>query len=65
MRSVPFEASFTTSIWGSMQDLATVLEYAKLGRIRWDVESLPLDKANEALVRLRKGEVPGRIVLIP
>ena len=65
MRSVPFEASFTTSIWGSMQDLRTVMEYARQGGIRWEVESLPLDKANRALVKLRKGEVPRRIVLVP
>ena len=65
MSSVPYETNFTTSIWGSLQDLASVLELARQDKIKWSVETLPLDKANEALLRVRKGDVAGRIVLIP
>ncbi len=65
MGFVPHESHFTTSIWGSMQDLSTVLGYARAGKLDWQVETLPLEKANEALSRLRKGDVLGRLVLVP
>jgi propanol-preferring alcohol dehydrogenase len=65
MFHVLHETYFTTSIWGSLRDLSTVLEYARHGKIRWSVETLPLDKANEALLRVKKGEVSGRLVLVP
>jgi alcohol dehydrogenase, propanol-preferring len=62
---VPHEASFTTSLWGSRKDLTDVLELAERGELSWEVEALPLDHANEALDRVRRGEVSGRIVLVP
>jgi len=62
---VPHEAAFTTSIWGSLSDLAAVLECARRGEIQWQVETMPLEKANEALDRLRCGDVSGRLVLVP
>lgn len=65
MRHVPHESSFTTSIWGSMQDLSAVLEYAREDRLDWQIEPLPLESVNEALTRLRKGDVQGRFVLTP
>jgi propanol-preferring alcohol dehydrogenase len=65
MMSVPHESIFTTSIWGSIQDLSTVLDYARAGKLDWQIEALPLEKANEATSRLRKGSVPGRLVLVP
>ena len=65
MFHVPHETHFTTSIWGSLRDLSSVLDYARQGKIRWSVETLPLDKANEALLRVKKGDVSGRIVLVP
>jgi propanol-preferring alcohol dehydrogenase len=33
--------------------------------VRTEVETLPLDQANEALRRLRAGEVTGALVLVP
>jgi len=65
MRYVPHESFFTTSIWGSMQDLSAVLEYAREDRLDWQIETLPLERVNEALTRLRKGDVLGRFVLTP
>lgn len=62
---VPHEAHFTSSISGSLPDLAAVLNYARKGEIKWEVETLPLEKANEALNRLRQGQVSSRLVLIP
>jgi alcohol dehydrogenase, propanol-preferring len=62
---VPHEVHLTSSVWGSYEDLRAVLGIAQRGDLTWDVEPVPLDEANEALSRLRRGEVVGRIVLIP
>jgi propanol-preferring alcohol dehydrogenase len=59
------EATFTTSIWASLDDLRAVLELARNGRISWEVEEFPLEDANVALERLRQGDVSGRAVLRP
>jgi alcohol dehydrogenase, propanol-preferring len=63
--SVPLEAHFTTSALGSRADLAAVLEHARRAEIHWHVEALPLEQANAALDRLRRGDVLGRLVLTP
>ena len=62
---VPYEATFTTSTWGSRADLAAVLDLARRGELEWHVESLPLELANDAHERLRRGDVLGRLVLTP
>jgi propanol-preferring alcohol dehydrogenase len=61
----PDEATFTTSNWGTLAELRAVLELARRGEIQWDVEALPLAEVNTALARLRRGEVRGRLVLVP
>jgi D-arabinose 1-dehydrogenase-like Zn-dependent alcohol dehydrogenase len=33
--------------------------------LRWHVEAIPLDRANEALDRVCRGDVAGRLVLTP
>ena len=63
--AVPHEAIFTTSIWGSMEDLNAVLECARTGKIVWNVDYMRLGEANAALERVRRGEVCGRVVLLP
>jgi propanol-preferring alcohol dehydrogenase len=65
MGQVPHEAAFTTSIWGSRADLDAVLALALRGEIEWEVETLPLASVNEALDRVRRGDVSGRLVLVP
>ncbi len=62
---VPVEASLTTTAWGSLADLREVVRQAKRGRMRWDVERMPLKKARSAHDRLLAGRVAGRIVLVP
>ena len=62
---VPHEAAFTTSIWGSLDDMLAVVELATRGELKWEVETLSLDRANEALDRVRRGDVAGRLVLTP
>ncbi len=63
--TVPNEAHLTTSLWGSYRDLVAVVELARAGTLRWEVEALPLHRVNEALERLRRGRVRGRLVLTP
>jgi D-arabinose 1-dehydrogenase-like Zn-dependent alcohol dehydrogenase len=62
MYHVPHEAYFATSIWGALRDMTSVLEYVHQGKLRWSVETLSLSEANDALLRLKNGNVPGRIV---
>jgi alcohol dehydrogenase, propanol-preferring len=59
------EAWLTTVAWGAPQDLRDVVRLARRGRLRWDVETMPLAEAAEAHERVRAGEVDGRIVLVP
>ena len=59
------EAWVTTVAWGTPADLRDVTRLARRGRLRWEVETMPLGKAAEALDRLRAGTVAGRIVLVP
>lgn len=60
---IPSEAVVTTSIWGSLEELKELLAYVSKEGIEHIVETMPLDKAQEALDRLRKGDVRGRVVL--
>jgi alcohol dehydrogenase, propanol-preferring len=62
---VPWEATVTTSVWGSLRELREVVELAQAGQLRSTVETLPLDQADHALDRVRRGEVAGRLVLTP
>ena len=62
---LPVEASLTTTAWGSVADLRAVVRLARRGRLRWDVERMPLDRAQEAHDRLAAGNVAGRLVLVP
>lgn len=61
----PVEAWLTTTAWGSRADLGEVVALARRGRLRWDVEPIPLRKAPEAHRRLREGRFSGRLVLVP
>jgi propanol-preferring alcohol dehydrogenase len=63
--TVPAEAHFTTAAWASVADLEAVLQHANRGEITWDVETLPLEQVNEALGRVRRGDVLGRMVITP
>jgi len=62
---VPYEAHLTSSVWSTYKDLQAVLDIAQRGDLTWDVEPMPLAGANQALSRLRDGQVAGRIVLTP
>lgn len=63
--STDHEVTLTTSVWGSLDDLRSVLDLARRGNLRWSVEEFALEDANTALERLRVGQIRGRAVLRP
>lgn len=65
LETLSSEIHLMTSLNGSLDDLAAVLELARRGKLKWDVEALPLERVNDALGRLRRGDVRGRLVLLP
>lgn len=60
-----FEKNVVGSILGTRQQMREVLELAAAGKIRAECETFPLDEANQALQKLKAGEIRGRGVLIP
>lgn len=63
--ALPPEALLTTVAWGSLADLRRVVRLARAGRIRWEVERMPLGEAQAAHERVRNGEPTSRVVLVP
>ena len=61
----PVEAWLTTVAWGSAGDLRDLVTLAEARRLEWRVETVPLAEAASAHVRLRAGDVDGRLVLVP
>lgn len=52
------------SLTGTLEDLAAVVALARSGKLRpVPIERLPKDQINEAMLRLERGEVSGRLVL--
>lgn len=49
---------------GSRKDMMELLWLAAEGKVRSSIEKVNLEEANEALIRLKKGEVEGRLVLV-
>lgn len=62
---VPHEAHFMSSIWGSLDDVRELIELARRESLQYTIETMPLEQANDAHERLRRGEAGGRIVLLP
>jgi alcohol dehydrogenase, propanol-preferring len=59
------EVRIQASAVGTRQDLTEVLAMAASGKLRCQVSAKPLEYAPEALDQLRRGQVSGRIVLVP
>ncbi|MGI8607586.1 MAG: alcohol dehydrogenase catalytic domain-containing protein [Gaiellaceae bacterium] len=62
---VPHEAHFLTSIWGSRNELAELIELAHRERFEYTIDTMPLERAQEAHDLVRGGQARGRIVLTP
>jgi propanol-preferring alcohol dehydrogenase len=63
--AVPHEAHFMSSIWGSRNELAELIALAQRESLQYTIETLPLEQAQEAHDRVRRGEARGRLVLVP
>jgi propanol-preferring alcohol dehydrogenase len=63
---LPFaqEKTVVGSILGTRQQMRTVLEIAAAGKVRALCEEFPLDRAGEALGRLKEGSIRARAVLV-
>lgn len=59
------EKTVVGSLLGSRQMMREVLRIAGAGRVRAVAEACPLDDAAAALSRLKRGDVRGRLVLVP
>lgn len=60
LRAIALRGSYV----GSLEDLRELIALVKAGRVRpLSVEAMPMSKVNEAMDRLRRGEVKGRLVL--
>lgn len=59
------EKTIVGSLLGSRQMMRDVLRIAGEGRVRVASESYPLEQAEQALSQLKRGEVRGRLVLVP
>jgi propanol-preferring alcohol dehydrogenase len=59
------EYQYYGSFWGNYNDLRDVMELAKKGLIKHNVQKFGLSEANDALDLLREGKIVGRGVLVP
>jgi propanol-preferring alcohol dehydrogenase len=58
------EKAVVGSLLGSRQQMREVLALAAAGKVKVVTETFPLEKAEEALTRLKRGEVRARAVLV-
>jgi propanol-preferring alcohol dehydrogenase len=59
------EIHIQASAVGTREDMRNILALAAAGQVRCHVAARPLADVNDALERLRRGQVAGRIVLVP
>jgi propanol-preferring alcohol dehydrogenase len=63
--AVPHEAHFLSSIWGSRDELGELIELAQRERLRYTIDAMALEQAQEAHELIRSGRARGRLVLTP
>jgi propanol-preferring alcohol dehydrogenase len=62
---IPYESTVRMPTWGTLAELAEVLELARAGAIHSEAEVYGIDDAIDAYERLERGEVIGRAVVTP
>lgn len=66
LENTRFEVQFEATLWGTVKELREVIALAESGRLPLiPVERAPLDAINDVFARLKKGQVPGRVVITP
>jgi alcohol dehydrogenase, propanol-preferring len=63
--TLPSDASLTHPYWGSIIELAEVLELANSGQITAHAEHFPLERVADAYALLHDGALSGRAVITP
>lgn len=63
--TVPYEVNFSSTYWGTIEDLHDVAAMYRLGQITPIVERYSLDDALEAYRKLQEGELSARAVVVP
>ncbi len=59
------EPTIITSLIGTRSDMHEVIKLANQGKIKVRSKALNLSEANDALLKLKKGEAVGRLALVP
>lgn len=62
---VPYEVNFSSTYWGTIEDLHEVVAMYQAGQIVPNVERYSLDDALEAYRKLQDGELSARAVVVP
>ena len=62
---LPYEVNFSSTYWGTVEDLYEVVNLYKEGKIDPGVEVYSLDDALEAYQKLVDGKLSGRAVIKP
>jgi alcohol dehydrogenase, propanol-preferring len=62
---IPYETTVRMPTWGTVAELAEVVELATAGKIRTEAEVYDLEDAVNAYGNLRRGDVLGRAVVVP
>jgi alcohol dehydrogenase, propanol-preferring len=65
VRAVLQEYQVYGSLWGNYNELSEVIELAKAGKIKHNIQKFPLSEINKAIQLLKNGEIVGRGVIIP
>ncbi|ANS78019.1 Alcohol dehydrogenase [Serinicoccus hydrothermalis] len=63
--TVPYEVNFSSTYWGTIEDLHEVVAMYRAGQITPAIERYSLDDGLEAYRRLRDGELDARAVIVP
>ncbi len=63
--SMPYEVNFSSTYWGTIEDLHEVVAMYRAGQIVPDVETFSLEDAPEAYRRMMDGSLAGRAVVVP
>lgn len=66
LETARFEVAFETTLWGTIKELREVVALVEDGRLALGhAETAPLDRINDVYDRLKRGEVPGRVIMTP
>ncbi|MDO5495198.1 MAG: NAD(P)-dependent alcohol dehydrogenase [bacterium] len=63
--TVPYEVNFSTTYWGTIEELFEVVDLYKAGKIDPGVEVYSLEDGLEAYQKLTDGKLSGRAVIAP